>query len=457
MNVHASIDEVGLPWRPGKARSKALLRTQLIMALVGADLLALSLACIMASILSEMRGGGHSPGSMLALALVPLYGLSGFAFRAFNGTALISRLTSLKAAAFSLLGASALLLMVMFATGGSEHLSRYQLGTSVGLAALFLAIGRISLASYAVRLLNGELYSAIHINEVDGPPSIGGGPIFGSADSLSPDEYQLLARFIGAADRVIVHCLPERRADWAHMLQGMNVHAEVIASEFAGSPVVAVGQYNAHPTLVVARGPLDLTDRVIKRLFDIAFSVSAIIALLPVFMIIALAVKSSSPGAILFLQPRIGRQNRVFNIYKFRSMRALSEDVGGVRSASRDDDRITGVGRILRRTSLDELPQLFNVLLGDMSIVGPRPHALYSRAQNKLFWEVDQRYWHRHACKPGITGLAQVRGHRGATHREEDLTDRLVSDLEYLNKWSIWLDLTILLRTAGVVVHRNAF
>ncbi|WP_367348208.1 sugar transferase [Sphingobium yanoikuyae] len=430
---------------------------QLILALVGTDILALLMACIVAAILSQAQLGSHSPGPMLALAILPLYGLSGFVFRAFSGEALIARLASVRAAIFSVAGATALLVMVMYAVGTTEHLSPFQLASSAALATLFLIMSRLCLTRYAAHLLDGELYSAIHINEVDGPPTIAGGLPLANPEALSPDEYQMLARFIGRADRVVVRCLPERRADWAHMLQGMNVHAEVIASEFAGSPVLAVGAYKADPTLVIARGPLDLTDRIIKRLFDIGFSVAAIIALLPLFSLIALAVKLSSPGPVLFLQPRIGRQNRVFNIYKFRSMRALSGDLDGARSASRDDDRITSVGRLLRRTSLDELPQLFNVLLGDMSIVGPRPHALYSRARNKLFWEVDQRYWHRHACKPGITGLAQVRGHRGATHREQDLTDRLFSDLEYLNKWSIWLDLGILLRTTAVLVHRNAF
>lgn len=138
-------------------------------------------------------------------------------------------------------------------------------------------------------------------------------------------------------------------------------------------------------------------------------------------------------------------------------MREEHSDFGGNRSTARDDDRITTIGRFIRKTSIDELPQLFNVLKGDMSVVGPRPHAVHSMAQDKLFWEVDPRYWHRHACKPGITGLAQVRGHRGATEHEKDLRDRLAADLEYLSQWSIWLDLVILVRTFGVVMHRNAF
>jgi lipopolysaccharide/colanic/teichoic acid biosynthesis glycosyltransferase len=138
-------------------------------------------------------------------------------------------------------------------------------------------------------------------------------------------------------------------------------------------------------------------------------------------------------------------------------MRHEKADSQGRRSAAKDDDRITRIGRILRMTSVDELPQLLNVLMGDMSIVGPRPHALGSRAADKLFWEIDERYWHRHTTKPGLTGLAQVRGYRGATHSESDLIKRLQADLEYLDHWSLLKDVWILFRTVRVILHPNAY
>jgi polysaccharide biosynthesis protein PslA len=144
-------------------------------------------------------------------------------------------------------------------------------------------------------------------------------------------------------------------------------------------------------------------------------------------------------------------------VLKFRSMRIEASDRAGNRSASRSDDRITRVGRLIRRTSLDELPQLINVVRGDMSIVGPRPHALASTAGEALFWELDSRYIHRHAIKPGMTGLAQVRGYRGATRSAEDLTNRLQADLEYLSGWTIWRDIRIIFRTFRVLTHSNAF
>jgi lipopolysaccharide/colanic/teichoic acid biosynthesis glycosyltransferase len=138
-------------------------------------------------------------------------------------------------------------------------------------------------------------------------------------------------------------------------------------------------------------------------------------------------------------------------------MRAEISDANGDRSTGRQDDRITRVGDLLRRTSLDELPQFLNVLVGDMSVVGPRPHAIGSRAEDALFWDIDSRYWHRHAVKPGLTGLAQIRGFRGATEIKSDLSNRLQSDLEYIAEWSLVTDIRIVLRTFSVLFHRNAF
>jgi lipopolysaccharide/colanic/teichoic acid biosynthesis glycosyltransferase len=210
-------------------------------------------------------------------------------------------------------------------------------------------------------------------------------------------------------------------------------------------------------SLVVAHGPLGLTDRAIKRGFDLAVAIPALILLSPLMLVVAILIKATSAGPVFFRQTRIGRGNQVFQVLKFRSMSVEGSDHRGDRSASRDDDRVTPVGRFIRRTSIDELPQLLNVVAGSMSIVGPRPHALGSRAADKLFWEVDGRYWHRHAAKPGLTGLAQVRGYRGATLEEDDLRNRLQADLEYLERWSIWRDLKLIVQTFQVIMHRNAF
>ncbi len=138
-------------------------------------------------------------------------------------------------------------------------------------------------------------------------------------------------------------------------------------------------------------------------------------------------------------------------------MRTDASDSDGTQSAQRTDLRVTRVGKFIRRTSIDELPQLLNVLVGNMSIVGPRPHALGSLAGDTLFWDASTHYWVRHALKPGITGLAQVRGHRGATETIDDLDKRVRADLEYVENWSLANDLLIILRTFRVMIHKNAF
>jgi lipopolysaccharide/colanic/teichoic acid biosynthesis glycosyltransferase len=242
-------------------------------------------------------------------------------------------------------------------------------------------------------------------------------------------------------------------------LKGSGVQGEVLSDymrEIGALGVVHRDEIGI-TTLLVSTGPLGLRNRAMKRLLDTSVSLLALIVVLPLLLTAVLAIKLEDGGPILFRQNRVGRRNQLFAIYKLRTMKVERTDGDGKRSASKDDDRITRIGRFLRRTSIDELPQLFNVLKGDMSLVGPRPHAIGSLAGDKLFWEVDQRYWQRHSLRPGLTGLAQVRGFRGATDREADLTSRLQADLEYLTGWTLWRDIGILAATAKVLVHDRAF
>ncbi len=272
-----------------------------------------------------------------------------------------------------------------------------------------------------------------------------------------PMLYEQFAKSLESADRVIVLCDPDRRAAWAQALKGINIQSEIAAPELDELAPLGVGMHDDVATLIVAKGPLGLFDRFVKRCFDVVVAGVAIVALSPLLVVIALWIKLDSSGPVLFRQTRIGRANQMFEIVKFRSMASDACDSSGGQSTARNDSRVTRIGAFIRKTSIDELPQLINVLKGDMSIVGPRPHPLGSRAADKLFWEVDDRYWHRHAAKPGLTGLAQVRGYRGATPLETDLTDRLQADLEYLDTWSIWRDLQIIAMTFRVLVHRNAY
>ncbi|MFZ3485680.1 sugar transferase [Sphingomonas sp. 3-13AW] len=355
-------------------------------------------------------------------------------------------------------------LLLAFSLKTSSEFSRMFIAVSYAAALVGLGVVRFWIAGRASSLLGGNPWDTILICDGGTDLSVpadcnlvlhAGGML--SPLNRSPEMFDQFARSIGKADRVVVRCPAERRAAWMAVLQGLNVQGEIQASELRHLAPQALSFSGSEPTIVVAQGPLAVRERILKRIVDICISGVAILLLLPVFAAAAAAIRLTSPGPVFFKQVRVGRQNRKFTMFKFRSMYIEKADFGGVNSASRDDSRITPVGRWLRRTSMDELPQLLNVLLGDMSIVGPRPHALSSTAADLLFWEIDPTYWNRHVIKPGLTGLAQVRGFRGATLQRDDLERRLNADMEYIRNWSLQLDFLILIRTAMVLVHRNAY
>ena len=216
------------------------------------------------------------------------------------------------------------------------------------------------------------------------------------------------------------------------------------ASEYAGLPIINI--YGR---------PLDIGQRFAKRLFDSFFAALALLILSPVLALAALAIKLDGKGPVLFRQDRFGLGNKVIKVYKFRTMRTDLLDFGGAKQTQRHDARVTRVGKFLRQSSVDELPQLWNVLRGEMSIVGPRPMPLQMRVQDKLNHEIVSEYAHRHRVKPGLTGWAQVNGHRGAVDKPEDLRARVTHDLQYIDNWSFWLDMTIIIKTIKVCLSRN--
>jgi Undecaprenyl-phosphate glucose phosphotransferase len=224
---------------------------------------------------------------------------------------------------------------------------------------------------------------------------------------------------------------------------------------FAHRPLVLLGDV---PVITLFERPISGTDAIVKRAEDLVLTLGILFFIWPLMLLVALAVKLDSPGPIFFRQPREGFNNQPFRVFKFRSMTHEKCETDGIRQATRGDQRITRVGRIIRATSLDELPQLFNVLAGDMSLVGPRPHAPSTRAGGRLFNEVVQTYAARHKVKPGITGWAQVCGWRGETDTEDKLVKRLEHDLYYIENWSVPFDIYILLRTVfAVLFPKNAF
>jgi putative colanic acid biosynthesis UDP-glucose lipid carrier transferase len=206
---------------------------------------------------------------------------------------------------------------------------------------------------------------------------------------------------------------------------------------------------NGMPAISVCDTPFHGMDAVLKRTMDITLTGAALLLAAPVMAMIAMAVKATSRGPVLFRQRRYGLNGEAINVYKFRSM-TVCEDGAVVAQAPRNDARITPLGKFLRRTSLDELPQLLNVLQGKMSLVGPRPHAI---AHNEMYRKLISGYMIRHKVRPGITGWAQVNGLRGETDTVEKMSARVRFDIDYLNSWSPWLDIKILLRTVMLVVR----
>lgn len=201
------------------------------------------------------------------------------------------------------------------------------------------------------------------------------------------------------------------------------------------------------PMLALFDKPIADWDSVSKRLFDIVFAIIALALLWPIMIAAAIAVKLNSKGPVLFKQKRHGINNEEIMIYKFRSMYTDMSDAKAATLVTKDDPRVTRVGRFIRKTSIDELPQLFNVLAGNVSLVGPRPHAVVAQAQNKYFADVVDGYFARHRVKPGITGWAQINGLRGEITSDDKIKQRTEYDLDYIENWSLWFDIKILAKT----------
>jgi lipopolysaccharide/colanic/teichoic acid biosynthesis glycosyltransferase len=440
--------------------SKEVVRLRLTTILVLMDIVSIQLIFIAVNLLfvgtSILHGLGFAVGSV-----IPIFLICAFMVRAYSGPEILKPSASIGGVLLALMISATVLGLVLFSLGVGPHVSRVGVALTFALSAVLMSIIHYFHARYTNRALGGSLYSIIELHDgallgAESDPAMDANFFFDPV-SPSPASFDRLGHVIGRADRVIVHCATQRRAAWADVLQGMNVHAEFIAKEWTDIRPLGIGEHNGSRTVVVARGPLNLHDRIIKRGFDVAFSSMALVLLAPVLVAAAIAIKLDSPGPAFFVQPRIGRQNQLFRLIKFRSMRQDCCDKAGARSTSRQDQRVTRIGSFIRRTSIDELPQLINILKGDMSVVGPRPHAVSSTAEDRLFWDIDNRYWHRHACRPGLTGLAQIQGLRGATGCVKDLIDRVEADLQYLQSWSFWNDIRIVFQTFKVICHTNSF
>ncbi|HTV78665.1 MAG TPA: undecaprenyl-phosphate glucose phosphotransferase [Steroidobacteraceae bacterium] len=366
----------------------------------------------------------------------------------------------------------ALLLFAAFAFKVSSDLSRKVVLTWFGITPLALSAAhalRVRVRWFAVNGANAPRHIIIGVNEVGfelarrlPPTGFLGYFDFRSVDRLAHvlEPSRLTGHCKDVADyvraqgvNVVYIALPlsnvPRMSELMMALRDTTASVYFVPDAFAFDLIQGrLVEINGMPALSVCDTPFHGMDAVLKRATDLVAASIGVLLISPVMLAVAVAVKTTSKGPILFRQRRYGLNGEEILVYKFRSMR-VAEDGPVVTQATRGDPRVTRVGRFIRKTSLDELPQLFNVLQGKMSLVGPRPHAI---AHNEMYRKLISGYMIRHKVRPGITGLAQVNGMRGETETLEKMAERVRYDLEYLRNWSPWLDVKIVFKTLLLVV-----
>jgi Undecaprenyl-phosphate glucose phosphotransferase len=288
------------------------------------------------------------------------------------------------------------------------------------------------------------------------PGHVQGIPVDGGLDALIE-----FVKSAPAVDKVLIALPMSAEGRILQLLTRLRSLAVDVAlvPDFVGMRLdKQIARDGSPPIVSVLRKPQSELDWLVKRSFDFVISLGLLIALSPLLALTALAIRLDSQGPVLFRQPRLGLNNKEFNVLKFRSMYVEQSDLEAREQTKRNDARVTRVGAWLRRLSIDELPQLLNVLTGDMSLVGPRPHALGMQVKDRLCDEIVREYAVRHRMRPGITGWAQVRGLRGAVDEPELLEARVNHDIYYIDNWSFFFDLRILVMTVVELIRpRNAF
>lgn len=445
-------------------RYRDAIRVCLTGGMAAADLLAIAGGCLAGAALRH--GSPFDSNGDIVFFLAPTYLLAAIPLRAYSIPTVMSFNRSISASYSALLITAGIFLTAIFALKVGSLLSRLEIGYSFLIAFALIGLGRavatlltrkLLLPIVAPRLvvLTDDL-ERVRLNDTASTSYVDVRAAGLTPHVHDPGFFSAVSGVIGYADRVVLaFSQAQDRLKWTEAMRLSGFEAEIVV-DLGGFEPLALSRWNDRTTLLISRGPLTLVERLTKRVFDLAITLPLIVAVAPTIAVVALLVKLDSPGPAFFVQERVGRNNRPYRCFKLRTMRSEATDASGRVSASRSDRRVTRIGRLLRRTSMDELPQLLNVLIGNMSLVGPRPHALGSRAEGALFWELVPDYWSRHAVKPGLTGLAQIRGLRGATQSRRDIEARVASDLEYINNWSLWMDVKVLLLTVRVIIHRNA-
>lgn len=277
------------------------------------------------------------------------------------------------------------------------------------------------------------------------PKTIGNVKVIGDLENLMEWEH------LPSVDRVIItvsSAAQKRVVQLVEKLRSMP-NKLVLAIDMQGfeSDGTTIGKLGSLPIAYVSGSPEDARRAFWKRIQDLLIGSIALLLLSPIMIITAIAIKLESKGPVFFRQPRHGFNNQSFMCWKFRSMRTDMSDFKAEQQVTKDDPRVTKVGKFIRKTSIDELPQLFNVLLGDMSLVGPRPHAIGMRTGDDLSEKLVSDYAHRHRIKPGITGWAAIHGSRGPVHTPEDVAERVRFDTHYIDNSNFWMDIYIILMT----------
>jgi Undecaprenyl-phosphate glucose phosphotransferase len=277
------------------------------------------------------------------------------------------------------------------------------------------------------------------------PGDVLGVPVLGDTRALVDH------RIMPFVDRVVITVPSRARPRVAELIERLRILPNEITllldGEAPSDEAAAISRVADVPLAHISGPPIDHLRAFVKRAQDIVFGTLGLALAAPVMLCIAIAVRLDSPGPILFRQTRHGFNNEEIVVWKFRSMRVAAQDLKATRQVTADDDRVTRVGRFIRRTSLDELPQIINVLKGEMSLVGPRPHAIGMRTGDVESARLVAEYAHRHRMKPGITGWAAIHGSRGPVDTPESVRQRVALDVEYIERQSFWLDLYIMLMT----------
>jgi putative colanic acid biosynthesis UDP-glucose lipid carrier transferase len=460
----------------GSARQSLFSYRTIVPIAVVADILVIVLACALLGTLSV--GPGVQAGWVtLGIAPVvcglflPAAKLAG----AYSPSAFFSDTVPVQNVALLWLGTVALLIICFYSLEASTTFSPDGAGAFILAGLLGLVIHRSFWRRLARRAsTDGRvagrkallIHQASHFPYLDAVPDLQRhGLLVGhrlNLGSLDNDDDSLLRQGIelavtmaqsSNADEILV------AADVRHWqrlrphlarLRQLPLPVSLIASDWLGEIVKHPAHVLGSSLLVeVQRPPLNLLQRIVKRTMDLALAAAGLMVLWPLLISVALLIRFDSPGPVLFRQTRIGFNGRAFKIYKFRTMTVL-EDGPDIRQAGCEDERVTAFGRWLRKTSIDELPQLFNVLKGDMSLVGPRPHAV---SHDNEFGRLIGDYAFRRQMKPGITGWAQVSGSRGATPEVDLMNRRIQLDMLYIDNWSIWRDISIIARTVVTVIR----